>query len=681
MSPGMLAVDVGGTFTDVIGVRDGKIEAVKVPSQLEAPEQSVLDGAQALGADDRSVFNHASTVGLNAVITRNLPKIGFLTSYGHRDMLDFARSWRPLEALTDPGWRRPFGDARAPLVDRYLRRGVRERMLATGEVLIELDEAHARAELQRFAKCEIEGLAICLINAYLNPAHEVRIRELAAEILGDIPISISSEVSPLAKEYARASTTVIDVFMKLIFTSYEHKLIAGLADQGFKGDLNFADSAATLIDSDRAVEQPFRLVFSGPAAGAVASAHFCEMIGDHHLLCCDVGGTSSDISLVLDGQPSLRTTFELEPDMLVNALSVELGTLGAGGGSLVVATAAGEIRVGPESAGGDPGPACYGRGGTIPTMTDAFMAMGILDPAGFNAGRMTLDPNLSLQAFEALDSPLSVEQRIAYAYRIGLNNITEGLIDVAIGRGLDPRDFSLVAFGAAGPLMLPAILNDVRARRVIVPPYPGLFSALGLLSSDLVYTESRSAYVVMSHDTAADVNRTFQEMEAYVREQLPPGVTDVQVRRTFDGRLVGQSWDTPFVEVPGGELDGAAIDQMIVAFHDEYESRYGNRFEQFPVEGVTYRVQLALGSDKVEYPKIERGEAVEIAPDRVLELRYVEERESKVGEYQRENLKAGNIVRGPAIIREPMSTTHVVAGQLATIGDYGEISIEREVQS
>jgi N-methylhydantoinase A len=681
MSPGMLAVDVGGTFTDVIGVRDGKIEAVKVPSQLEAPEQSVLDGAQALGADDRSVFNHASTVGLNAVITRNLPKIGFLTSYGHRDMLDFARSWRPLEALTDPGWRRPFGDARAPLVDRYLRRGVRERMLATGEVLIELDEAHARAELQRFAKCEIEGLAICLINAYLNPAHEVRIRELAAEILGDIPISISSEVSPLAKEYARASTTVIDVFMKLIFTSYEHKLIAGLADQGFKGDLNFADSAATLIDSDRAVEQPFRLVFSGPAAGAVASAHFCEMIGDHHLLCCDVGGTSSDISLVLDGQPSLRTTFELEPDMLVNALSVELGTLGAGGGSLVVATAAGEIRVGPESAGGDPGPACYGRGGTIPTMTDAFMAMGILDPAGFNAGRMTLDPNLSLQAFEALDSPLSVEQRIAYAYRIGLNNITEGLIDVAIGRGLDPRDFSLVAFGAAGPLMLPAILNDVRARRVIVPPYPGLFSALGLLSSDLVYTESRSAYVVMSHDTAADVNRTFQEMEAYVREQLPPGVTDVQVRRTFDGRLVGQSWDTPFVEVPGGELDGAAIDQMIVAFHDEYESRYGNRFEQFPVEGVTYRVQLALGSDKVEYPKIERGEAVEIAPDRVLELRYVEERESKVGEYQRENLKAGNIVRGPAIIREPMSTTHVVAGQLATIGEYGEISIEKEVQS
>jgi N-methylhydantoinase A len=678
MSPGMLAVDVGGTFTDVIGVRDGKIEAIKVPSRRDEPEQSVLAGAEALGATDRSVFNHASTVGLNAVITRNLPKIGFLTTYGHRDMLDFARSWRPIEALTDPGWRRPFGDARAPLVDRYLRRGVRERMLAAGEVLIALDEDDARRELERYKRCNIQGLAICLINAYLNPTHELRVRELAREILGDIPISISSEVSPLAKEYARASTTVIDVFMKLIFTTYEHKLSGGLRAQGYDGDLNFADSAATLIEANRAVAQPFRLVFSGPAAGAVASAHFGSMIGDEQLLCCDVGGTSSDISLVIGGEPSLQTTFELEPDMLVNALSVELGALGAGGGSIVRATAAGEIRVGPDSAGGDPGPACYGRGGADPTMTDAFLAMGILDPGGFNAGRMTLDPALAVKAFEDLDSPLNLEQRIAYAYRIGLNNVTEGLIDVAIGRGLDPRDFSLVAFGAAGPLMLPAILDDVKSRRVIVPPYPGLFSALGLLSSDLVYNESRSAYMVLSEDAAPAVSEVFAAMEASVREELPPGITDVDVRRTFDGRLVGQSWDTPFVEVPGGEIDAAGVRQMIASFHDEYESRYGNRFEQFPVEGVTYRVQLSLGSDKVQYPTIEDGEAAEIQPDRTIELRYVPERESRVGEYQRDKLKAGNRVRGPAIIREPTSTTHVVAGQLATIGRYGEIVIERE---
>jgi N-methylhydantoinase A len=495
----MLAVDVGGTFTDVIGVRDGAIEAVKVRTRRDETELSVLEGAEALGASGRSVFNHASTVGLNAVITRRVPKIGFLTTYGHRDMLDMARSWRPLEALTDAGWRRSFGDSTAPLVQRYLRRGVRERITVDGSVLIELDETHARAELERFRHCNVEGLAICLINAYVNPAHELRLAELAREVLGEeLAISVSSSVSPLAKEYGRASTTVIDVFMKLIYGEYTEKLDRGLQAQGFAGELNFADSAAMLVESGYAMQYPFRLVFSGPAAGAVACAHFGRLIGDDNLLCCDVGGTSSDISLVVGGEPHLNTTFQLEPDMLVNALSVELGTLGAGGGSIVAALPSGELRVGPASAGGDPGPACYGNGGSAPTMTDAFLAMGIIDPARFNAGHMELDPELSLEAFRALDSPLDLGQRISYAYRIGLNNIAEGLVDVAIARGVDPRDFSLVAFGAAGPLMLPAVLDHVHARRVIVPPYPGLFSALGLLSSDLVYSDHRSAYMLLT---------------------------------------------------------------------------------------------------------------------------------------------------------------------------------------
>jgi N-methylhydantoinase A len=251
---------------------------------------------------------------------------------------------------------------------------------------------------------------------------------------------------------------------------------------------------------------------SGPAAGAVASAPFGTLIGDDHLLCCDVGGTSSDISLVTGGIPYLSTTFQLEPDMIVNSLAVELGTLGAGGGSMVISEASGEIRVGPESAGGDPGPACYGRGGTAPTMTDIFLLIGLLDPGAFNAGRMSLDKSLSLKAFEELDSPLDLEQRISYAYRIGLNNVAEGLIDVAIGRGVDPRDYSLVAFGAAGPLFLPAVLDDVKARRVIVPPYPGLFSALGLLSSNLVFSDSRSSYTVLTPEAGPSISEMFRQM-------------------------------------------------------------------------------------------------------------------------------------------------------------------------
>jgi N-methylhydantoinase A len=671
----MLAVDVGGTFTDVIGIRDGQIEAVKVPTEREQTDASVLAGARALGAGDRSVFNHASTVGLNAVITRRLPKIAFLTTYGHRDILDIARCWRPAEALTDAGWRRSFGDSTAPLVPRYLRRGIRERITADGEVLMEFDESHARTELERLRRCNVEGVAICLINAYVNPAHEQRLRELVADVLGDVPCSISSAVSPLAKEYARASTTVIDVFMKLIYTAYSSALQSELRADGFNGELNFADSAATLLESDYAMRTPFKLVFSGPAAGAVASAHFGALIGEQQLLCCDVGGTSSDISIVTDGEPTLNTTFELEPDLLVNALSVELGTLGAGGGSIVSISPSGEVRVGPESASGDPGPACYGRGGTVPTVTDAFLAIGVLDPSRFNAGRMKLDPDLSLEAFRGLDTLLSLEQRISYAYRIALNNVAEGLIDVTIARGLDPRDFSLMAFGAAGPLILPAIIEQVGARQVIVPPYPGLFSALGLLSTDRVYSDSQSAYMPLTPEAAPKIAEVFDRMEADLRAHLPAG-QEVTVKRTFDARLIGQSWDTPFVAVPPGPLDERTVEQMIVNFHDEYQARYGNRFEVMPVEGVTYRVQLVVPSSKVDYRLIEARNRTPAEPERIIELRYLDPADSRAAEFERERLRAGDVIEGPAIIREPMSTTHMLHRQRATVGPYGELVIE-----
>lgn len=674
MTAGLLAVDVGGTFTDVIGIRDGRIEAVKVPSVREHGEAAVIEGAKLIGLEDRSTFNHASTVGLNAVLTRRLPKIAFLTTYGHRDMLDAARSWRPLEGLTDPGWRRSFGDTQAPLVPRYLRRGIRERITAGGEVLIELDEQQARSELERLRRCAVEGVAICLLNSYLNASHERRLRELVAEVLGEVACSISSAVSPLAKEYARASTTVIDVLMKLIYTDYAAALDGGLRQGGFAGELNFADSSATLLDFKYSMRRPFKLVFSGPAAGTVASAHFGRLIGDGHLLCCDVGGTSSDISAVVGGEPHLRATFELEPDLIVNALAVDLGSLGAGGGSIVSVTPSGDIRVGPESAGGDPGPACYGRGGTAPTVTDAFLAIGILDPDRFNAGRMQLDPELSLDAFRGLETPLSLEERISFAYRLALNNVAEGLVDVAIGRGLDPREFSLMAFGAAGPLMLPAVLEQLHARRVIVPPYPGLFSALGLISTDRVYSDDRSAYVRLTADAAPEIAAVFDRMEAEVRSHLEHGARAV-VKRTFDGRLVGQSWDTPFVSVPEGPIDEACVLRMIANFHDAYESRYGNRFESFPVESVTYRVQLVVPSEKVTYPQLEPGDCRVLEPARTVALRFVDD--VHAAEYEREQLRAGDVIVGPAIIREAMSTTHMPAGERATVGSFGELVIER----
>jgi N-methylhydantoinase A len=679
----MIAVDVGGTFTDVVALQGGTIRTAKVSTNVTESYAPVLEGAAELGVEGARVFNHASTHGLNAVITRRLPKIGFLTTEGHRDILDMGRVWRPAHAILDPRWRRSFGDADRPLVPRYLRRGIRERITADGGVMFELDEAQARAELEVLRGCGVTGVAICLLNAYVNRTHEERLRELAREVLGDVPCSISSEVSPLAKEYARASTTVIDAFMKIIYSEYTANLEKGLADLGFTGELNFADCAATLVPSARAMEHPFRIVFSGPAAGTVACAHFGAMIGENDLLCADVGGTSCDISVVTAGEPFVNTTFALEHDLIVNALANDISSIGAGGGSIVHVGATGEIQVGPASAGADPGPACYGRGGTQPTTTDTFLLAGIIDPASFAGGRLTLDPALSEQAFDALEADFSLAQKVRYAYEMGVNNIAEGVFNVAIKNGVDPRDYSLMAYGAAGPMMLPAVLDVVNCKQVVVPPYPGLFSALGLLSTDQVFTANRSSYTILTPESAAEIDRLFREMETQLRERIEPG-TSVGLQRSFDAHLVGQSWDTPFVPVPDGTIDAEAVATMIMTFHDTYEQRSGNRFDMVPVEGVTFRVRAVLDTDKVSYPELpERSIDEPLTPRRSVTLRYLGDLEVDDGAqdaavYERTDLRRGDVVAGPAIVNESLSTTHIGAGQVATVGRYGELIIRRK---
>ena len=452
-------------------------------------------------------------------------------------------------------------------------------------------------------RCAVEGVAICLLNAYVDPAHERRLRELVHEELGDdVAVSISSETSPLAKEYARASTTVIDVFMKLIFTGYAHRLGDRLREAGFAGELNFADCAATLLPWDEALEQPFRIVFAGPAAGTMSSQRLGEALGERNLVCCDVGGTSTDVSLVVDGAPFVDNTFELEHDLVINALSTEISSVGAGGGSIVSISASGDVVVGPASAGSDPGPACYGRGGTQPTVTDAALLMGILDPDGFAGGALGLDPEPALSAFASLETPLPLEQRIGFAFRIAAANIAEEVTNVVLRRGGDPRDFTLIAYGAAGPMLLPAALDLMHVRRVVVPPHPGNFSALGLLSTDLVYYDVRSAYVPLFPESAPQIEGVFEEMERRLRERAG---RDGEARRSFDGRLFGQSWETPFVQVPQGPID---IADLVERFHETYERRYGNRFPYIPVQGVSYRVELRVPSEKVEFtpPAVER---------------------------------------------------------------------------
>jgi N-methylhydantoinase A len=680
----MIAVDVGGTFTDVVAWRDGRIHTAKISTDYAEVAGPVLRGAEMLGVADAAVFNHASTHGLNAVITRQLPKIGFLTTEGHRDILDMGRVWRPAEAILDPHWRRSFGDASRPLVQRYLRRGIHERITADGGVLFALDEDQARTELEVLRRCEVAGVAICLINAYVDPVHELRLRELVGEVLGDVPCSISSEVSPLAKEYARASTTVVDTLMKIIYSDYTAGLEKGLSELGFAGQLNFADCAATLVPSAQAMEQPFRIVFSGPAAGTVACAHFGALIEENDLLCADVGGTSCDISVVSGGEPFVDTTFELEHDLVVNALANDISSIGAGGGSIVSIGSAGQIQVGPESARAQPGPACYGRGGTQPTTTDTCLLIGILDADDFAGGELQLDAAAARRAFDSLETELDLAHRVRYAYEMAVNNMAEGVFNVAIKNGVDPRDYSLVAFGAAGPMLLPAVLDTVQCKQVIVPPNPGLFSAVGLLSTDQVFTVDRSAYLMLTGEAAPAIDALFAEMEEQLRARTRGG--SVRMLRSMDAHLAGQSWETPFVPVPSGTIDEAAVATMVSAFHDTYEARSGNRFEIMPVEGVTFRVRAVLDTPKVEYAALPARSAADgpLTSIRTVTLRYLGDLDADgVGAqqaqvYDRTSLRAGDVLDGPAVVEEELSTTHVGASQQATVGEYGEIVIRRK---
>lgn len=673
----MIGVDVGGTFTDVVAIDEGNIKAVKVPSNPVNMESSVLVGCEAVNTKGKSTFNHASTVGLNALLTRKLPKVAFLTTLGHRDMLDMGRVWRPLEAQTDPNWRRSFGDAAAPLVPRYLRRGIKERMKNDGSEFIPLDETQARQQLEVLKKCQVEGVAICLLNSYVNAEHENKLEVLVKEELGDIPCSISSDVSPLAKEYARASTTVIDVFMKIVFRAYLKNLVGGLRELGFKGRINLADCAAMLVPADKAMEHPFRIMYSGPAAGTVSSAYFGGLIEESNLICCDIGGTSSDISMVNDGQPFVNSTFEIEHDLIVNTLANEIYPLGAGGGSIVSIGPSGEMRVGPESVGGDPGPACYGKGGTSPSLTDACVLIGILDPKKFLGGKVELYPDLAQQAFERLETNLDLESRISYAYNLALQNISEGLINIIVRHGVDPRDYSLMAYGSAGPMLLPAVMDQIGAKRVIVPPLPGLFSALGLLSSDLVYTTNRSAYIALSPDASKTINDIFEAMEQELLKDIENPEQAV-ITRTFDGHLAGQTWETPFISVPSGSITPGTIATMISTFHDEYEKRWGTKFEFMPVVSATYRTQVVIPRQKVDYLKLP-ARTDKLKPEGKKVLRFLSEKDVEVNEYEREKLCCGDIIVGPAIIREAMATTFILDGQTAAVGELGQLIIERSL--
>jgi N-methylhydantoinase A len=358
---------------------------------------------------------------------------------------------------------------------------------------------------------------------------------------------------------------------------------------------------------------------------------------------------------------------------LVNAISTNVITLGAGGGSIVSITPTGDIATGPDSAGAHPGPACYGQGGERPTLTDAALMIGILAADRFLGGRKPLHPQLALRAFEALPTKLSVSRRIRYAWDMAQHNVAEGIRDIAIGRGIDMRDMSLVAFGAAGPMLLPGLLDQLPLRRLIVPPHPGLFSALGLARSDRVYSDSRCRYMVLEPASADSLAALYADLERELLLQLGSDRAEAKITRSFDACLLGQSWLTPFVPVPEGPITAQTIRGMVSNFHRMYEQLNGNRFEEIPVRAAIYRIEATVPSHKVRYPKLTAAPCK--AQGEQIMLQYLYGEPTPALRFERAALGSAVRIEGPAIITEDMSTTFVPSGRTATVGEIGELII------
>jgi len=476
-----VGVDIGGTFTDLVVLDEetGALERIKTLTTPRAPEDGFLKAVAEgqVGLDDVSHFLHGTTLVTNLIIERTGAKLGLITTEGFRDVLEIQRSYR--SDLYDLQWDKPKA-----LVPRHLRLTINERIGADGTILREVNADQAREIVRRLLNEGVEAIAVCLLNAYANPINEQTVARIIQEMAPRIALSLSSEVDPRIREYERVSTTVLNAYAMPRMHLYMSRLERALKrNEGIK----YMHSGGGVIPSATAERFPIQLLYSGPAAGVLAGRFLASTLGVPNLCTIDMGGTSLDVCLIRDGEPDSRDTIEVEWGIPARTQSIDIHSIGAGGGSIVWFDAGGALRVGPESAGSDPGPACYGRGGVRPTVTDANLILGILNPAGLLGGKLRLDRTQADAALLPIADKfgVSVEKAAAGIYRIVTANLAEAIRDVTVKRGTDPRDFVLVAFGGAGGQHAAAVAREMEMKGAIFPRNASTFSAFGLLTADL----------------------------------------------------------------------------------------------------------------------------------------------------------------------------------------------------
>ncbi len=670
----LLGIDVGGTFTDFVAYDRDKeaIDVWKVMSVPGDPVAGILDGlARHRGQNDIDNVRLGTTVATNLVLERKGAKVAYVTTRGFRDVPFIQRGNRKFHY--DMSWVKP-----KPLVERWHCFEVDERVDAHGRVLKPLDEAGVRAVAAAIARDpEIEAIAICFLFSYLYPAHELRTREILAEALPRLPISISYEVLPKWKEYERATTTLADAYLKPAVSRQLNEMRSRLDEGGIKAPTVIIKSNGGEMTLAAAADAPVNMMVSGPTGGVVASRSVAALAGIEHLVTLDMGGTSTDVSTVLDGKESFTTAFEIEWGVPIQIPMIDIRTIGAGGGSIAWIDKGGMLRVGPHSAGARPGPACYGRGGTQATVTDANVHLGRIDPENFLGGRMKLDASAARHAIAAVAQALGqTEDETAMAIvRIANNNMIGALRAVLIERGFDPRDFTLCAFGGAGPPHASELIAEMGIPRAIIPNHPGQFSAYGFVMTDARVDRQRSTQLTSRNfdpERGAAVLNTL--VEEAVRDLHEQGYReDIEVYRALEMRYLGQNYELE-LPVAADALEPDRVGRLWKAFHDAHHARFGFSTPGEIIEIVTYGVTAVSRTRKPKLPKLARAAG---APRPGSRRRVgFPAGAFEVPVFDRATLLSGHAIDGPAVVEEAASVTIVNPGQRLTVDDFGHLLID-----
>ena len=684
-----IGIDTGGTFTDVVAIDEatGEITTTKTPSTPRDPSIGVLDGIRKIlrlvGEAAVAAVSHGTTVATNALLQERFPGLGLVTTEGFRHVLEIARQAVPRGYGNSYFWVKP-----ERIVPLHLVREVPGRMTFRGEVLRPFDEAAAGEVARWFRERGIDSIGVSFIHAYANPEHERRMREVLAREHPGAHVSISSEVLPEYREYERTVTTLVDAFVKSRVAGYVGAIRSRIDDElGAQTPFYVMKSNGGVISAGEVARQPITTILSGPAAGALGASLLAQAAGFHRVLTADAGGTSTDVCLVEHGAPGL-TTDGAVGRFPVKVPMIDIVTVGAGGGSIAWIAPDGGLKVGPRSAGADPGPLCYGRGGTEPTVTDAHLLLGRIPPH-LLGGEIPLVRALAEEGIAEVGARLGLDLARAAEgiLEIAAWNQANAIRQVSVKRGLDPRDYTLVAFGGSGPLLAGRLVDLLELRAALIPPSPGNVSAFGLLVVDL-----KNDYVqtfVQRHDRLdrAAVNAHLARLEALARTALAAeGFAEHEIRigRSADLRYFGQAWEVP-VELSPGPIDERGAAAAAERFHDAHERRYGYSYRR-PAGGA--------GSQSIEWVNLRVTGVGPIARPKLRELPPGDGRPARAltgtrsvvfagvahecAVYARDRIAAGDLARGPAIVEEYGATAVVYPGQRVEADRFGNLVLTRD---